>query len=118
MRSEVLFIQEYKENQEKRERAMQERKAEVERLQREAEERAVLKKKKELADRKRIEREQRIESLKKTAVGIRALETITAEVIVLFCVGMVATNIHVYTRTLPHLSPQSLSLLHVYRIWI
>lgn len=55
----------------------QERKAEMERLQREAEERAHSKKMRELAELKRIEREQRIESLKKTAVGIRALETIT-----------------------------------------
>ena len=59
---------------------MQERQAEMERLEKEAGERAILKRKKELDDRKRIEREQRIESLKKTPVGIRALETITAEV--------------------------------------
>lgn len=56
----------------------------MERLKREAEERAVLKRKKELADWKRIEREQRIESLKKTPVGTRALETITAEVMTAF----------------------------------
>ena len=59
---------------------MQERKTEMERLSREAEERAESKRKNELAERKRIEREQRIESLKKTAVGVRALETITPAV--------------------------------------
>ena len=43
-------------------------------------ERAESKKQKELAERARIEVEQRIESLKKTPVGVRALETITQEV--------------------------------------
>ena len=66
--------------QEKRQKAMQERKAEMERLQREASEREVAKKRKELADLRRMQRDERIESLKKTAVGIRALETISAEV--------------------------------------
>ena len=76
----LLFLQENKEVQEKRQKAMQERKAEMERLQREALEREVAKKRKELADLRRMQRDERIESLKKTAVGIRALETISAEV--------------------------------------
>ena len=74
------FLQENKEVQEKRQKAMQERKAEMDRLQREASEREVAKKRKELADLRRMQRDERIESLKKTAVGIRALETISAEV--------------------------------------
>ena len=73
----TVVMQENKENQERRQKEMQERQAEMDRLNREAEERAEMKKKNEMAERKRIEREQRIESLKKTAVGIRALETIT-----------------------------------------
>ena len=80
MRLHSVVVQEQKENQEKQQREEQEKKAEMERLKREAEERAESKRKKEIAELKRIEREQRIESLKKTAVGIRALETITASV--------------------------------------
>ena len=59
---------------------MQERKAEEERLHKEAEERQKQKSMKEIADLKRMQREERIESLKKTPVGIRALESITMEV--------------------------------------
>ena len=87
----TIVIQENKENQERREKENQERQAELDRLKREADEREESKRKKEIAERKRIEREQRIESLKKTAVGVRALETITPGVCVWTLVNISAT---------------------------
>ena len=59
---------------------MQERKAEEERLRREAKEREEEKRRREIAELKRKQRDDRIESLKKTAVGVRALDRITVEV--------------------------------------
>ena len=72
--------QENKEIKERQEKEMQERKAEEERLRREAKEREEEKRRREIAELKRKQRDDRIESLKKTAVGVRALDRITVEV--------------------------------------
>ncbi|MCG8622530.1 MAG: hypothetical protein MJE68_11120 [Proteobacteria bacterium] len=58
----------------------QERQAEEERLKREAEEREEEKKKKELEEMKLRRAQDRLEALKKTSVGAKALADVTAEV--------------------------------------
>ena len=75
-----LFIQEQQEEEERRQREKQERQAEEERLKREAKEREEEKQKKEVEEMKLKRAQDRLEALKKTPVGAKALADVTAEV--------------------------------------
>ena len=76
----TFFIQEQKEQNERRQREKQERQAEEERLKREALEREEEKQRKEVEEMKLKKAQDRLEALKKTPVGAKALADVTAEV--------------------------------------
>ena len=75
--------QEEKEESQRRHKEKLERKAEQERLNREAKEREEEKKKTELQEIKLKKAQDRLEAMKKTPVGARALAKVTVEVILL-----------------------------------
>ena len=78
--STFTLTQERKEESERKQREKLERDAEQTRLQREAKERENQRKNAELKELKRRKAEDRLETLKKTAVGARALADIKPEV--------------------------------------
>lgn len=75
-----LVQQEEKEESERRQKEKLEREAEQERLHREAKEREEEKKRKELEEIKRKKAQDRLDAMKKTTVGARALHNVTVDV--------------------------------------